>query len=87
MSSAWLVLGEEVTPGELAGALLVVGGVLWGSRPARTARPGPAGTAVPGTTAPGTAGRGPAEPVSPAGAAAAPGHRDPDGRLLPVAER
>jgi O-acetylserine/cysteine efflux transporter len=31
MTSAWLVLGEEVTPGELAGALCVVGGVLLGS--------------------------------------------------------
>jgi O-acetylserine/cysteine efflux transporter len=64
MSSAWLVLGEEVTPGELVGALLVVGGVLWGSRPAR--RPSSAttvGDAGPDGGAP-TGPEGPArEPV------------------------
>lgn len=32
MSAAWLLLGEKVSPGELAGAMLVVGGVLLGSR-------------------------------------------------------
>lgn len=33
MTSAWLVLGESVRPAELAGAVLVVAGVLLGSRP------------------------------------------------------
>ncbi|WP_235539078.1 EamA family transporter [Nocardioides sp. Soil796] len=32
MSAAWVMLGESVSPGELAGAALVVGGVLLGSR-------------------------------------------------------
>ncbi|GAA5160484.1 membrane protein [Ornithinimicrobium tianjinense] len=41
MTSAWLVLGERVTAAELAGAVLVVGGVLLGSRPRR---PSPAQT-------------------------------------------
>lgn len=36
MSAAWLLLGEKVSPGELAGAMLVVGGVLLGSRLPRT---------------------------------------------------
>ncbi|SKC37067.1 EamA family transporter [Krasilnikoviella flava] len=31
MSAAWLLLGERVTPGEGIGAVLVVGGVLYGS--------------------------------------------------------
>ncbi|WP_402466992.1 EamA family transporter [Isoptericola aurantiacus] len=35
MSAAWVVLGETVSAGELAGGVLVVGGVLLGSRPAR----------------------------------------------------
>jgi len=35
MSAAWLVLGETVTPGELAGGVLVVVGVLLGSRAGR----------------------------------------------------
>ncbi|WP_166850080.1 EamA family transporter [Isoptericola sp. BMS4] len=56
MTAAWLVLGETVTPGEGAGAVLVVGGVLLGSTRRRAPRPGRAvppsagsGTAVPGT--------------------------------------
>ncbi|MEG3614459.1 EamA family transporter [Isoptericola haloaureus] len=44
MTAAWLVLGETATPGELAGGVLVVAGVLLGSRPPRR---GP--TTVPGT--------------------------------------
>src|SRR3546814_5129180 len=32
MSAAWLMLGETTSPGELVGAVLVVGGVLLGSR-------------------------------------------------------
>ncbi|WP_278235222.1 EamA family transporter [Isoptericola sp. AK164] len=44
MTAAWLVLGETATPGELAGGVLVVVGVLLGSRPPRR---GP--TTVPGT--------------------------------------
>ncbi|GAB3167735.1 EamA family transporter [Myceligenerans halotolerans] len=39
LSSAALLLGEEVGPLKLAGAALVITGVLWGSRPARTPRP------------------------------------------------
>lgn len=39
LSSSALVLGEEIGPLQLAGAVLVVTGVLWGSRPRRD-RPG-----------------------------------------------
>ncbi|WP_418276097.1 EamA family transporter [Isoptericola jiangsuensis] len=45
MTSAWIVLGESVTAAELAGALLVVAGVLVGSSRPRPVR-------VPGTVAP-----------------------------------
>ncbi|QIX28836.1 EamA family transporter [Nocardioides sp. JQ2195] len=41
MSAAWLLLGEKVSPGELVGAGLVVGGVLLGSRLPRAAAPDP----------------------------------------------
>jgi O-acetylserine/cysteine efflux transporter len=39
MSAAWAVLGETVSRGEVAGAVLVVGGVLVASRPPRPAAP------------------------------------------------
>lgn len=42
-ASAWVVLGEMVRPGELAGAVLVVGGVLIGSVSLRRRRNLPAG--------------------------------------------
>ena len=35
MSAAWLVLGEGISAGEAAGAVLVVAGVLVATRPAR----------------------------------------------------
>ncbi|MDO8144038.1 MULTISPECIES: EamA family transporter [unclassified Isoptericola] len=51
MTAAWLVLGETATPGELAGGVLVILGVLLGSRlprpgsrPASGRRAGPRGT-------------------------------------------
>ncbi|WNM28655.1 EamA family transporter [Demequina capsici] len=37
--TAWLVLGEQPGPGELAGGALIIAGVLWASRPARAALP------------------------------------------------
>lgn len=39
MSAAWLVLGETVSPGEAAGAVLVVVGVLVATRPPRRSAP------------------------------------------------
>lgn len=39
MSAAWLVLGERVSPGEMAGALLVVTGVLVATAPPRRGAP------------------------------------------------
>jgi len=39
MSTAWLVLGETVSPGEAAGAVLVVAGVLVATRPPRPQAP------------------------------------------------
>lgn len=39
IASAWLLLGETPTPGELAGGVLLVSGVLVASRPARTKEP------------------------------------------------
>lgn len=42
MSTAWLVLGERIDVVEAAGAILVIGGVLVGSRTGRRARPAPA---------------------------------------------
>ncbi|MFT4083691.1 MAG: EamA family transporter [Nocardioides sp.] len=40
MSTAWVVLGESLGPGEILGAAAVVAGVLWGSRTARRNTPG-----------------------------------------------
>lgn len=45
MSAAWLVLGETVSPGEAAGAVLVVVGVLVATRPPR--RPAPLSAPAP----------------------------------------
>ncbi|WP_153398918.1 EamA family transporter [Ornithinicoccus halotolerans] len=56
MSTAWVVLGESHTAGELAGAAVVVTGVLLGSRPRRTREGGsaaaPVATPAGGTTVP-----------------------------------
>lgn len=38
VAAAWLLLGEQPAPLELAGGVLVVGGVLWASRPQRPLR-------------------------------------------------
>ncbi|MDR7253659.1 O-acetylserine/cysteine efflux transporter [Nocardioides sp. BE266] len=43
MTAAWVVLGEGVSRGEAAGALLVVGGVLVATRPPRPAQPAAVG--------------------------------------------
>lgn len=51
MSTAWLVLGETVSRGELAGAALVVSGVLLGSRLPRASAP--VSAAEPPVTLPG----------------------------------
>ncbi|WP_062466442.1 EamA family transporter [Demequina maris] len=51
IATAWLALGERPASLELAGGALVVGGVLWASRPARArivpADPAPAATPLP----------------------------------------
>ncbi|WP_062293425.1 EamA family transporter [Demequina phytophila] len=47
IATAWLVLGEQPGLGELAGGVLVIGGVLWASRPSGSSRDGRTATHTP----------------------------------------
>jgi O-acetylserine/cysteine efflux transporter len=54
MASAWALLGEAPGPAELAGAVLLVAGVLIAQGTPRSPRPAPAGSGAPGAGEPGT---------------------------------